>query len=99
MGGKFTASLVTEAEEDFVVVDIAEKVFDDILHRQIHPDRQVVPEGGGEEEYLKCFLHVGGMTCASCVAAIEKHVNKLEGVREVTVALMASKAEVRLPLP
>jgi copper chaperone CopZ len=39
------------------------------------------------------------MTCASCVAATEKHVAKLEGVREVTVALMVSKGEVLLPLP
>jgi Cu+-exporting ATPase len=50
--------------------------------------------GKGGEEWVKSSLHVGGMTCASCVAAIEKHMGRTEGVRSVTVALMASKATV-----
>lgn len=27
----------------------------------------------------KCYLHISGMTCGSCVAHIEKHMKKFEG--------------------
>ena len=32
-----------------------------------------------EDGYEKCFLHITGMTCSSCVNNIEKNLKKVEG--------------------
>uniref|UniRef100_A0A4W5R3Z1 Copper-transporting ATPase 2 n=1 Tax=Hucho hucho TaxID=62062 RepID=A0A4W5R3Z1_9TELE len=50
---------------------------------------------GEEGKVQKCFIRVTGMTCASCVANIERNLVKHRGVISVLVALMAGKAEVK----
>ena len=52
-------------------------------------------ENEDEEELEKCFLHITGMTCSSCVMSIEKNLKKVEGIKHVLVALMAQKAEIK----
>lgn len=39
-------------------------------------------------------IPVGGMTCASCVAAVEHAITKMDGVKSVTVNLTTEKATV-----
>jgi len=36
-------------------------------------------ECGSEDDVAKCFLHVSGMTCSSCVANIERRLLKVQG--------------------
>jgi Cu+-exporting ATPase len=45
-----------------------------------------------QEKTKKIILNIGGMTCINCARAIEKRLNKLNGVIKATVNLAAEKA-------
>ena len=47
------------------------------------------------QKYQISNLAIIGMTCASCVATVEKELKKVEGVQEVSVNLMTEKAQVQ----
>jgi Cu+-exporting ATPase len=42
-------------------------------------------------------LAIGGMTCASCVARVERNLSRVPGVRDVTVNLATEMAHLRAP--
>uniref|UniRef100_A0A8D0AXY4 Copper-transporting ATPase 2 n=1 Tax=Sander lucioperca TaxID=283035 RepID=A0A8D0AXY4_SANLU len=66
------------------------------------PNKPGVSNGTGSQatsgsgmKVQKCFICVMGMTCASCVANIERGLRKHKGIVTVLVSLMAGKAEVK----
>ncbi|XP_070769747.1 copper-transporting ATPase 1 [Enoplosus armatus] len=58
-------------------------------------DSELHKEASNGDTHSKCYIQIGGMTCASCVANIERNLKNETGIYSVLVALMASKAEVR----
>ena len=47
-----------------------------------------------EKALIKETIKVGGMSCAACAAAIERGLNKKDGVNEAVVNLATEKVTV-----
>ena len=58
--------------------------------------RQAVESSGYGAEYPteKAILNISGMHCAGCVAAVERSLNKIDGVLEAVVNLTTEKARI-----
>ena len=68
--------------------------FDD-TKTDIEKLKSVIKAGYGiQENKREIILPISGMTCASCVKAVERAIGKLEGVNEVSVNLATEKAKV-----
>ncbi|XP_039939787.1 copper-transporting ATPase 1 [Hirundo rustica] len=66
-------------------------------HKPEPPSKVPAVQLGRQESKTisKCYVQVTGMTCASCVANIERNLRREDGIHSILVALMAGKAEVR----
>ncbi|XP_071951296.1 copper-transporting ATPase 1-like isoform X2 [Antedon mediterranea] len=90
----FDASLVDATVNPAYKESKGNRSLKSILKRPNHRKRFLEDLELGESGVKKCQLQVTGMTCASCVAIIERNLIKETGIHSVSVSLMAQKAEV-----
>ncbi len=48
----------------------------------------------GDEEVREVVIPIEGMTCAACSSAVERTLNKLEGIKSISVNIATNKARV-----
>ncbi|KAL7303648.1 hypothetical protein TKK_0003793 [Trichogramma kaykai] len=97
-----SAQEIAEAIEDMGFDTSVKKVNDAVLvdTNQLVSTDQNTPVNNVKkslpktENIERCFLHIDGITNASCVTAIEKHCKKLVGVKKIMVSSISSKAEI-----
>uniref|UniRef100_A0A452HUI8 Copper-transporting ATPase 1 n=1 Tax=Gopherus agassizii TaxID=38772 RepID=A0A452HUI8_9SAUR len=97
----FDASLSAKTEPLVLITQPSLEVSLDSQDNMVYitaPHSKVSPVHDDKQEAKtpsKCYIQVTGMTCASCVANIERNLRREDGICSVLVALMAGKAEVR----
>ncbi|TPX67403.1 hypothetical protein SpCBS45565_g03823 [Spizellomyces sp. 'palustris'] len=79
--------LATDVETLRATADSNQKVVDDNL--------EIVTDYPHEPAQTTTKLNVGGMTCASCISAIETNLNRKPGIQEVTVNLITGQASIK----
>ncbi|KFM00878.1 Copper-transporting ATPase 1, partial [Aptenodytes forsteri] len=92
----FDASLSAKAELPVAIAQPSPEV--QLESHKTKPPSKVSPTHPARQEtktISKCYVQVTGMTCASCVANIERNLRREDGIHSILVALMAGKAEVR----
>ncbi|XP_075018567.1 copper-transporting ATPase 1 [Calonectris borealis] len=92
----FDASLSAKAELPVAIAQPSPEV--QLESHKTEPPSKVSPTHLARKEIKtisKCYVQVTGMTCASCVANIERNLRREDGIHSILVALMAGKAEVR----
>ncbi|XP_032185840.1 copper-transporting ATPase 1 [Mustela erminea] len=91
----FDAAL-SDTNEPFVIIAQTSSEMPLLTSTNEFYTKMMTPINDGEAKTTsKCYIQVTGMTCASCVANIERNLRREEGIYSVLVALMAGKAEVR----
>ncbi|MHA1971764.1 MAG: heavy metal translocating P-type ATPase [Candidatus Hodarchaeales archaeon] len=84
-----------DASKDDDEDNIKEEQDNKIDQERFNKEKNDQSKARGTRDSDKITLGIKGMTCASCVASIEKGLNKVEGVFDVSVNLMAEKAIVK----